>query len=148
MQVFSAASAEDFADLTMPKKASSLVVNEDASSEKLAEFLRAVPLIESAITAVRAEAERRLFAGEDVPGFYLGIGRKGNRAWAEGAEKQVIKKGRLTKAQAYEQKLISPAKAEKLLGKDTMKLLSTEGWITQADGKPSVCMDGDRNERY
>lgn len=143
-------SAEDFADLSIAKQAAKLNVTEDVSAEKLASFLRAVPLIEGAITAVRAEVERRLFAGEEVPGFYLGVGRKGDRKWAdeELAKKAIIKKGRLTKAQAYETKLLSPAKAEKILGKDVMKLLANEKIIVQADGKPSVCAEGDKNERY
>jgi hypothetical protein len=119
-------------------------------SEKLAEFLRAVPLIEAAISGVRAEVERRLFADQDVPGFYLGEGKKGHRAWSseEEARKAIVKRGRLTKDQAYESKLISPTKAEKLLGKDTIKLLTNEGLIKQPEGKPSVCQVGDKNPPY
>lgn len=143
-------SMEDFMDLTVPKQAAAVIVNEGVTSARLAEFLRAVPLIEAAITAARAEAERRLFLGEEVPGFYLGIGRKGHRKWAdeEAAKKAIVKRGKLTKEQAFTQKLISPTKAEKLLGKDTIKVLQLEGVIVQPDGKPSVCMDGDKNERY
>jgi hypothetical protein len=143
----SSASAEDFADLTMPKQAASIAVNEDASNEKLAEFLRAVPLIEAAITAVRAETERRLFLGEEIPGFYLGIGRKGNRKWGEDAE-AALKKA--LKSAAYEKHLIGVPAAEKLLKKAKPKVWEklVKEHITQADGKPSVCMEGDSNERY
>jgi hypothetical protein len=145
---FSSSSAEDFADLTMPKQAASLVVNEDASNEKLAEFLRAVPLIEAAITAVRAETERRLFLGEEIPGFYLGIGRKGDRKWADGAEARLKKL--LGAGKAYEKKLIGVPAAEKMLKKAKPKVWEKikEELITQAPGKPSVCMEGDKNERY
>jgi hypothetical protein len=144
------ASMEDFMDLTVPKQASAVAVKPGVDSKKLAEFLRAVPLIEAAITAARAEVERRLFLGEEVPGFYLGIGRKGHRKWSDeaAAKKAIVKRGKLTKEQAYELKLISPTKAEKLLGKDALKLLAKDGIVVQPDGKPSVCQDGDKNERY
>lgn len=150
MALVSTATAEDFADLTVPKQAASIAVRPDVSNEKLAEFLRAVPMIEQAIAGVRGEVERRLFEGQTIPGFYLGEGKKGNRQWSdeEAARKAIVKRGRLTKDQAFEQKLISPAKAAKLLNKDTMELLSKEGLIVQADGKPSVCKEGDKNPPY
>lgn len=150
LALVSTCSVEDFADLTMPKQAATVSITPDVPSEKLAEFLRAVPLIEAAISGVRAEVERRLFADQDVPGFYLGEGKKGNRAWSSEAEakKAIVKRGRLTKEQAYESKLISPTKAEKLLGKDTIKLLTNEGLIKQPEGKPSVCQIGDKNPPY
>lgn len=141
-------SLEDFMDLTVPKQAAAVAVNPGVDSKKLAEFLRAVPLIEAAITAVRAETERRLFAGEEIPGFYLGIGRKGNRKWADGAEAELKK--RLGATQAYVKKLIGVPDAEKLLKKAKPKVWKklAEDLITQAPGKPSVCMEGDKNERY
>lgn len=150
LQAVAPAELTDFADLTFPKQASAVSVNPGVSAEKLSEFLRAVPLIEAAITAARGECERRLFAGEDVPGFYLGEGKKGNRKWSdeEAAKKAIVRRGRLTKDQAFETKLISPTKAEKLLGKDTLKLLAKEGLVVQAEGKPSVCRDGDSNPPY
>jgi hypothetical protein len=150
MALVSSCSADDFADLTIPKQAASMAVQPGVTNEKLAEFMRAVPLMEDGIKAVRAEVERRLFEGQEVPGFYLGVGRKGHRKWADEdeARKALVKRGRLTKAQAFEEKLISPAKAEKLLSKDTIKLLQKDGIIVQPDGKPSVCMVGDKNPPY
>lgn len=150
LALISDSSVEDFADLTMPKKAASLIVRPEATNEKLAEFMRAVPLIEAAIAGVRGEVERRLFEGQEIPGYYLGEGRKGNRKWSdeEAVRKAIVKRGRLTKDQAYELKLISPAKAEKLLGKDVMALLKKDGLVTQPDGKPSVCQEGDKNPVY
>lgn len=146
-----ASNVSDFEDLTLPKQAAAVTVNEGVSSEKLAEFLRAVPLIEAAIEAVRAEVERRLFAGQDVPGFYLGVGRKGNRKWKneETALKELTKSGRLKMAEAQAKKPISPAQAEKLLKKSKPKVWEKiEELFDQSDGKPSVCKVGDKNEPY
>jgi hypothetical protein len=141
----SSCSAEDFADLTMPKQASSLEINPDATNDKLAEFLRAVPLIEGAITAVRAEVERRLFEGQEIPGFYLGVGRKGNRRWADGAEEQLKKR---LGAKAYEKKLIGVPAAEKAFKAQPRTWAKIKDLIVQSEGKPSVCMKGDKNPPY
>lgn len=149
LAVIAASGPEDFADLTLPRQASAAVPAE-VDNARLAEFMRAVPLIEEAIKGVRAEVERRLFDGQEVPGFYLGVGKAGNRAWKdeEAAAKALVRK--LKKAGAYELKLLSPAKAEKAL-----KKVDPKGWaliakkhITQAEGAPSVCRDGDRNAPY
>lgn len=137
--------AEDFADLTLPKQAAKAVVGPEVPAEKIAEFLRAVPLIEAAITAVRAEAERRLFAGEEVPGFYLGVGRKGNRKWVDGAEEELKKR---LGAKAYEKKLIGVPAAEKAFKSKPRTWKKIEDLITQSEGKPSVCMVGDKNPVY
>jgi hypothetical protein len=138
---------EDFADLTMPKQAASLNINPEVSNEKLAEFLRAVPLVEAAITAVRAEVERRLFEGQEVPGFYLGVGRKGNRKWSSEVDIEAELKKRLG-AQAYEKKVIGVPKAEKLFKSKPRTWAKIKDLIVQPDGKPSVCAEGDKNPRY
>jgi len=49
----------------------------------LAACLSKVDLIEDWTKAIRAEAERRLLAGEPVPGFKVVQGKKGNRKWAD-----------------------------------------------------------------
>lgn len=147
MALVSPVTADDFADLSLPKQAASIAVNPDATPEKLAEFLRAVPLIEAAITAVRAEAERRLFAGEQVPGFYLGVGRKGNRKWSDDVDIEVELKKRLG-AQAFEKKVIGVPKAEKLFKSKPRTWAKIKDLIVQPEGKPSVCMEGDKNPPY
>jgi hypothetical protein len=139
-----------FEDLSLPKKAASLKVDESATNEQLAEIMRAWPLIEDFGKAVRAEVERRLFAGQDVPGFYIGVGRKGNRAWKddEAAIKELTKSGRLKMADALQRKPISPTAAEKAF-KDRPKVWSKiAALIHQPEGKPSVCKEGDSNPRY
>ncbi|MFL6728082.1 MAG: DUF2800 domain-containing protein [Sphingomicrobium sp.] len=143
-------SVDSFEDLTLPKKAAAAVVNEGVTNEKLAEFMRAVPLIEEAISAARAEVERRLFAGQEIPGFYLGVGRKGARKWVDepAAIKELTKSGRLKMADALQKKPISPTSAEKLFKERPKVWSQLAALIEQPDGKPSVCREGDKNPRF
>lgn len=81
--------------------------------------LDAVPLIELWIKAVRAEVDRRLREGLEVPspkgGYKLVKGKAGARYWAspEEAEK-VMRSMRLGADVMYDKSLISPTAAEKL----------------------------------
>jgi hypothetical protein len=145
-----ASEATDFEDLTLPKKASSAThIGEHISPEKLAEVMRAAPLIEDFIKAVRGEVERRLLAGLEVPGFYLGVGRAGNRRWAdeEVALKELTKNGRLKMSEATTAKIISPTQAEKLL-KNRSVWSKIAPLIETPPGGPSVCKEGDKNPPY
>ncbi len=86
--------------------------------DKLARAMDCAGEFEDWIKAVRAEVERRLLLGEQVPGWGLELGREGARAWTdpEAAEKYLRKTLRLPIEQAYDLKLISPTSAEKLAG--------------------------------
>lgn len=117
-------------------------------SAEIAQCLSLVDLIESWCKAVRAEAERRLFAGEEVPGYKLVQGRKGSRAWANAEEaEKVLKTMRLKVEEMFDLKLISPTTAEKLAKAGTIgprqwpKLVSL---ITQSEGSPSVAPESDK----
>jgi hypothetical protein len=145
-----ASTAEDFDDLTLPKKAASVVIDDAIPAEKLAEMMRAAPMIETVLKAVRAEVERRLFDGETVPGFYLGEGKKGNRQWIDEdqAAIELTKSGRLKVDEAFEKKVLSPTKAEKVLKSRPKIWAKIAPLIHQPDGKPSVCSDGDKNPPY
>lgn len=76
--------------------------------------------IEEVVAAARAEGQRLLEAGVEVPGragpYKLVQGKRGARAWSdkEAAEKLLKEQFRLTTEQAYSLKLISPTQAEKL----------------------------------
>ena len=137
---------EDFMDLTLPKQAAAITIGPEVDVERLAEFLRAVPLIEAAISGVRAEVERRLFDGQAVPGFYLGVGRRGNRKWGVDDIEEQLKK-RLGSS-AYEKKLISVATAEKLFKAKPRTWAKIADLVVQDEGSPSVCKEGDKNARY
>jgi hypothetical protein len=104
-----------------------------------------VELVEQWCTAVRAEVERRLLAGQTVDGFKLVEGRKGNRKWSSDTEVETLFKSfRLRQDEMYDYSLISPTKAEKLL-KDTPKRWErAQALISRADGKPSVAPATDK----
>jgi len=105
----STASPDEFA-------AETLVIEPNAfANEWLAACLGKVDLIEDWCKAVRAETERRMLAGETVPGFKLVEGKQGNRAWTdEKAVEALLKTMRLKQEEMYDFKLISPTSAEKL----------------------------------
>lgn len=120
---------------------------------ELATFMNAVPLLESALKAVRAETERRLMAGTPVDGWGLELGRQGNREFkdAEEAERLLRKQFRLNIEDVYVLKLKSPTQIEKLTkpaknaeGVVQAPILGARRWatletqITRSDAKPSV----------
>jgi hypothetical protein len=142
--------ADDFEDLTMPKKAASVEVDHNVPPGALAELMRAADLIESYIKSIRAEVERRLLAGDTVPGYYLGVGRQGNREWQDKEEalKELTKSGRLKVAEATTAKVISPTQAEKLLKARPKIWSQIAPLITRSEAGPSVCREGDKNPVY
>ncbi len=126
------------------------------AADLLAQAMTAAPLVEDWITAVRAETERRLLAGQEVPGFGLELGRKGARKFKDevAAEQLLRSKWRYTYEDVYEMKLKTPTALEKLTkptkaivdGKEVVAkpVLGPRRWdtlvemIEQAPPKPSV----------
>ena len=81
----------------------------------LAACLGKVDLIEDWCKAIRAETERRLLAGEHVPGFKLVEGKQGNRAWSdEKAAEAALKSFRLKQEEIYDFSVKSPTQIAKL----------------------------------
>jgi len=107
-----------------------------------------VGLVEDWCKAIRAEVERRLLAGTDIPGFKLVEGRRGARAWSNAEEVEAaLKAMRLKVEQMYDLKLISPTTAEKLAKSGAIgprQWPKLQDMITQADGKPSVAPVSDK----
>jgi hypothetical protein len=107
----------------------------------------AAKLIEGWIKAVRAEVERRLFAGEPVPGWKLVEGKQGPRAWSDATQAVAVMKSlKLKNEEMYDQSPISPTSAERLLRAER---ISAKQWarlqalITRAPGKRSVAPEDD-----
>ena len=105
-------------------------------------------MVEDWCKAIRAEVERRLLAGVDIPGHKLVEGRRGARAWANAEEVEAaLKAMRLKVEQMYDLKLISPTTAEKLAKAGAIgprQWPKLQDMITQADGKPSVAPASDK----
>jgi hypothetical protein len=116
-------------------------------------LMAATGLIEDWIKAVRAEVERRLLAGNDVPGFKLVLGKQGNRKWTSEAEatKLLRETFRLPVEKAFDLTLISPTSAEKLfkagdIGKRQWPKL--QPLIGRSDPKPSVAPAADKRDAW
>jgi len=97
------------------------------SDAELRQILEAAPLVRQLLEGVEAEVHRRLEAGQSVPGFKLVRGR-GSRSWSLDDETIVKKLAAMgaPKSVLIEQKVISPAKAEKLT------------WVDKAGEKQSL----------
>ena len=123
------------------------------TDESLGRIMRSVGLLEDFCKAVRAETERRLLAGLQVPGFKLVLGKAGNRKWSDekAAEDMLRKQFRLPVEKAYDLSLISPTTAEKLakagdIGERQWK--KAAALITRSEPKPSVAPISDKRDAY
>ncbi len=115
----------------------------------LAAQMRAAPLIEGWLKAVRAEVERLTFAGE-MPGYKIVQGKAGNRKWKdEDAALALLKKVPSLKIDdVAPRKLASPTVAEKLLKGDDKRWAKIAPLIGQEPGGPSVAPDSDPRPEY
>ena len=137
---FSPAEPSEFAEVA-PKP------TQHADETWLAACLSKVDLIEDWCKAIRAETERRLLAGEPVPGYKLVQGKKGNRQWADAKEaEELLKSMRVKESDMYDFKLISPTTADKLAKAGT---IGPRQWprllplIVQKEGAPHVAPASD-----
>lgn len=135
-----AADLSDFADL-VPQE-----VTPDTSDNYLPVALSKVELVEQWCKAVRAEAERRLLAGQPVTGYKLVAGRAGNRTWKdpEAVEEMMKKTFRLRDDQVYDFKLISPTTAERTFKGQPKRWANLQEQIVRSEGKPSVAPATDK----
>lgn len=119
--------------------------NLDAKNEiDLSKAMRSVGMVEDWCTAIRAETERRLIAGEKVAGWKLVQGRMGARQWADSKAAEETMKGlKIPNETMYKSTLISPTQAEKALVKLPDQWSALQAFITQKQGSPSVAPSTD-----
>lgn len=122
-------------------------------NDQLRQILEAAPLLRQLIDAVEDEAQRRLEAGQKIPGLKLVHGR-GSRVWAYDEEemaKKLVAMG-IPKGTIYETKLVTPAKAEKLSWEkrdgtkvqlSKKQLARLDEYITKMTGKLTVAPESD-----
>lgn len=140
-----AATPEEFQDFnantpdTMPQQ--------QAAEAWLAACLDKADLIEDWVKAVRAEVERRLLAGDNVPGYKLVQGKRGARQWSDAkVAEETLKSMRIKLEDMYDFKLISPTSAEKL---HKAEIIGPRQWpkvqalFVQNEGKPHVAPASD-----
>ncbi|MDP3939860.1 MAG: DUF2800 domain-containing protein [Deltaproteobacteria bacterium] len=124
---------------------------ENFSPALLAQKMAAIPLIEDWCKAVRAEVERQLFAGVEVPGWKVVQGKRGNRQWTDvEAADALLQRMRMRQEERYKMTLLSPPAIEKVL-KSTprrWKRVLDAGLIEQRDGLPSVAPADDKRPAW
>lgn len=106
------------------------------SNEEIAEIIPSLPLLKQYMDAVKGYAYGEIEQGRDIPGYKLVEGRS-LRKWDDEAavEDRLKRVKKLKVADIYTKKLVSPAQAEKLLGK-THPIL--EAHVTKSNGSPSL----------
>lgn len=118
-----------------------------SDGEELGGYMAKVGMVEDWCKAIRAEAERRLLAGQPVPGFKLVTGRQGPRKWTD--EDAVEKQLRAWKYKAdaiVTKSLLSPTQLEKFLKASPDRWEQLQDFISRSDGKPSVAPVSDKRE--
>lgn len=130
-------------ELKLEAKTQKPVIN--VRGKRLGELGARCDLMEDFIKAVRAQIEIALLNGEEVEGWKLVQGKRGNRKWSdEEAVLKLFKKYRLKKDVMYHMDLISPTDAEKLFKENPTRWEEVKENITQSDGVPSVAPASDK----
>lgn len=129
---------KDLAPLPMP---SALPI------ERLAAVLQHGDKIKKWIDDAWEYAQNRMIEGHAVPGFKLVMSRGGNRYWRDPkqAAELLVKTTVLKREEVIEEKTISPAQAEKLVGKKKFPA-ELESLITRNPGAPEIAPESDKRE--
>lgn len=110
------------------------------SDAQLQRVLEHKDTIESWLSAIESLVRERLEGGQDFPGFKLVAGRSlrrwGNDSEAERALTKVLGE------KAYSKSLLSPAQAEKIIGKENKALL--DDLVVKPQGKPTLVPESDK----
>lgn len=109
------------------------------TDEELRAAMDAKKLIVSWLDAVESTVTQRLAAGEPFDGYKMVAGRS-SRNWNDELQAATVLESALG-VKAWERKLQSPAKAEKLLGKSKLGLI--ESLISSKDGRPTLARESD-----
>lgn len=114
------------------------------SDADLAAMLERAVHVEQFIEAVRLEAHERLAGGRKVPGYKL-VAKRATRDWTD----DDLVKARLTQLEfeldeIYEHKLVSPAKAEKLLKQKGLDVAELEGLVTAISSGVTLAPESDK----
>jgi hypothetical protein len=156
-RVISATVYDDFEALDDPEALTVTGHPPPPRIDKLGHTFGLLDLIEGWCRAVRGEVERMIAGGMTVIGpdgqpMKLVEGRKGHRAWADPAAAEGVLTGLLPPEKAYKPRdIISPAAAEKLLGKKANRATWEDvvaPLITQPPGKPKVALGSDPAPPY
>jgi hypothetical protein len=109
------------------------------TDEELRAALDAKKLVVSWLDAVETVVTQRLALGDAFDGYKMVAGRS-SRNWNDELQAATVLESALG-AKAWERKLTSPAKAEKLLAKSQLGLI--ESLISSKEGRPTLARESD-----
>jgi len=109
------------------------------TDEELRAALDAKKLVVSWLDAVETVVTQRLAVGEPFDGYKMVAGRS-SRSWIDEVQAATVLESALGVG-AWERKLTSPAKAEKLLGKKNLDIV--EALISSKEGRPTLARESD-----
>lgn len=125
----------DFDDLTQQTPVNAL------TDAQITRALQAKEQIVAWLSAVESLVTERLLNGQSFTGFKLVEGRS-TRQWNDDGQAAEVLSMALDDDQIYIKKLISPAQAEKALGKSNASML--QDLIVKAAGKPTLAPENDK----
>ena len=113
------------------------------SPTEIGRVLTLLPLLNKWVGAVEKVALERLNKGREITGYKLVEGRT-SRKWdnAEEVEK-ALRKTKLKVSEIFEKKMLTPAKAEKLLGKKHQLMVDH---VVKSAGKPTIAPEHDKRK--
>jgi len=113
----------------------------DLTADALGTLLDRIRLVESWLKRVRNHAYSRAIAGDPPVGWKI-VEKRPTRRWTdESAVAACLQKQGLTDDEIYEKKLLSPAKVDKVLGKQK-KLVA--GFVTKESSGTTLAPESDR----
>jgi hypothetical protein len=113
--------------------------------EQKSRILNASGMLIAFIAAIKDEFTNRLLEGHNIKGWKLVHGR-GSRSWIDEDCAADALELILPESDIYEKKLISPPKAEKLLGKKHAKTILSNLCLTK-DGAPTLVVEADPRQQ-
>ena len=125
-------------DKTKPKEI------ETMAPEEMADVLRQAEMIGNWVKAVQAHAHAMATEGNTLPGFKL-VDKRANRKWVDEAKafELMVMEYDMTREECHvEPKLLSPAQAEKVVGKKNMGLLNEN--ITKKSSGTNLVPESDK----
>lgn len=109
---------------------------------KRLDFYERLKLAKSWVEGALGEVEGAILEGKlDVPGLMIGEGRKA-RAWVSEAQAVNVLTELMGEGLMYKRQIVSPAEAERLLGKNRVTAAKLRDVIVSIPGKPRVVRTG------
>ena len=125
--------------LAVPVQKIELPEPESLTDEQIRRVMELMPLVKPFFDSVAEYALSRALNGDIIEGYKLVQGRRGNRAWAD--ESVVENLFSDLGDDLYEKKLLSPAKLEKIVGKEAIDPL-----VVRAEPKLSLAPLSDKRQ--